>query len=86
MTELLVPRCKLSYKMKLISQFCTVHTSGFFSLWSSIENKWIDLNFLFRKYEFPKKSPPSFFQVTNHSKERPDVWVESPEKLVILLL
>ncbi|KAI6682623.1 hypothetical protein NL676_036504 [Syzygium grande] len=38
----------------------------------------------FRKYEFPKKSPPSFFQVTNHSKERPDVWVESPEKSIIL--
>ncbi|XP_030535631.1 DNA ligase 4 isoform X2 [Rhodamnia argentea] len=38
----------------------------------------------FRKYEFPKKSPPSFYQVTNHSKERPDVWIESPEKSIIL--
>ncbi|KAF8033682.1 hypothetical protein BT93_C0069 [Corymbia citriodora subsp. variegata] len=38
----------------------------------------------FRKYEFPKMSPPSFYQVTNHSKERPDVWVESPEKSIIL--
>ncbi|XP_010046929.2 DNA ligase 4 isoform X2 [Eucalyptus grandis] len=38
----------------------------------------------FRKYEFPKQSPPSFYQVTNHSKERPDVWVESPEKSIIL--
>ncbi|KAL9237355.1 hypothetical protein vseg_011914 [Gypsophila vaccaria] len=38
----------------------------------------------FRKYEYPKKSPPSFYQVTNNSKERPDVWVESPEKSVIV--
>ena len=40
----------------------------------------------FRKYEYPKKSAPSFYQVTNHSKERPDVWVESPEKSVILAI
>jgi hypothetical protein len=32
----------------------------------------------FRKY--PKKMQPSFYQVTHHSKERPDVWVDSPEK------
>ncbi|KAK8466015.1 hypothetical protein PHAVU_009G235800 [Phaseolus vulgaris] len=38
----------------------------------------------FRKYEYPKKRPPSFYQVTNHSKERPDVWVDSPEKSIIL--
>ncbi|XP_074292424.1 DNA ligase 4 [Silene latifolia] len=38
----------------------------------------------FRKYEYPKKSPPSFYQVTNNSKERPDVWVESPEKSIIV--
>lgn len=37
-----------------------------------------------RKYEYPKKSAPSFYQVTNHSKERPDVWVESPERSVIV--
>ncbi|KAG4990651.1 hypothetical protein JHK87_024108 [Glycine soja] len=37
----------------------------------------------FRKYEYPKKMPPSFYQVTNHSKERPDMWVDSPEKLII---
>ncbi|PQQ20120.1 DNA ligase 4 isoform X1 [Prunus yedoensis var. nudiflora] len=36
------------------------------------------------KYEYPKKAPPSFYQVTNNSKERPDVWVESPEKSIIL--
>lgn len=38
----------------------------------------------FRKYEYPKKAPPSFYQVTNNSKERPDVWVESPERSIIL--
>ncbi|GLT97393.1 hypothetical protein SLE2022_149600 [Rubroshorea leprosula] len=38
----------------------------------------------FRKYEYPKKAPPSFYQVTNNSKERPDVWIESPEKSIIL--
>ncbi|KAG8376397.1 hypothetical protein BUALT_Bualt09G0059200 [Buddleja alternifolia] len=37
-----------------------------------------------RKYEYPKKSPPSFYQVTNSSKERPDVWVESPEKSIVV--
>ncbi|KAK6147415.1 hypothetical protein DH2020_018327 [Rehmannia glutinosa] len=37
-----------------------------------------------RKYEYPKKGPPSFYQVTNNSKERPDVWVESPEKSFIV--
>ncbi|XP_061352685.1 DNA ligase 4 [Gastrolobium bilobum] len=38
----------------------------------------------FRKYEHPRKRPPSFYQVTNHSKERPDVWIDSPEKSFIL--
>ncbi|XP_020593800.1 DNA ligase 4 [Phalaenopsis equestris] len=36
-----------------------------------------------RKNEYPKRSPP-FYEVTNNSKERPDVWVESPDKSVIL--
>lgn len=38
----------------------------------------------FRKYESSKKASPSFYQVTNNSKERPDVWVESPEKSIVL--
>ncbi|GMH13608.1 hypothetical protein Nepgr_015449 [Nepenthes gracilis] len=38
----------------------------------------------FREYEYPKKAAPSFYQVTNNSKERPDVWIESPEKSIIL--
>ncbi|XP_055810457.1 DNA ligase 4 [Solanum dulcamara] len=38
----------------------------------------------FRKYEYPKQAPPAFYQVTNNAKERPDVWVESPEKSIIV--
>ncbi|CAN1326568.1 DNA ligase 4 [Linum perenne] len=38
----------------------------------------------FRKYDYPRKEPPSFYTVTNNSKERPDVWIESPEKSIIL--
>ncbi|KAL6977871.1 DNA ligase (ATP) [Sarracenia purpurea var. burkii] len=38
----------------------------------------------FRKNEYPKKAPPSFYEVTNNSKERPDVWIESPEKSIVL--
>ncbi|KAF6159469.1 hypothetical protein GIB67_032240, partial [Kingdonia uniflora] len=36
-----------------------------------------------RKNEYPKKTP-SYYEVTNSSKERPDVWIESPEKSIIL--
>ncbi|XP_057979304.1 DNA ligase 4 [Malania oleifera] len=38
----------------------------------------------FRKYDYPKKAPPSFYQVTNNSKERPDVWIDSPDKSIVL--
>ncbi|KAF9612970.1 hypothetical protein IFM89_004673 [Coptis chinensis] len=37
----------------------------------------------FRKNEYPKRTP-SFYEVTNNSKERPEVWIESPEKSIIL--
>ncbi|KAL4205377.1 hypothetical protein AMTRI_Chr01g136960 [Amborella trichopoda] len=37
----------------------------------------------FRKNENPKKAP-NFYEVTNHSKERPDVWIGNPEKSIIL--
>ncbi|XP_039131950.1 DNA ligase 4 [Dioscorea cayenensis subsp. rotundata] len=37
----------------------------------------------FRKNEYPKKVP-HFYEVTNNSKERPDVWIDSPDKSVIL--
>ncbi|KAI3811462.1 hypothetical protein L1987_21186 [Smallanthus sonchifolius] len=40
----------------------------------------------FRKYEYPKKGPPSYYKVTNNSKERPDVWIDSPEKSIILAI
>ncbi|KAK4775383.1 hypothetical protein SAY86_010318 [Trapa natans] len=39
-----------------------------------------------RKYEYPRKGTPSFYQVTDHVRERPDVWVESPEKSIILAI
>ncbi|KAJ6679150.1 DNA LIGASE 4 [Salix purpurea] len=42
------------------------------------------LKLYLRKNGYPKKSPPSFYQVTNNSKERPDVWIESPDKSIIL--
>ncbi|KAJ6752312.1 hypothetical protein OIU85_002715 [Salix viminalis] len=42
------------------------------------------LKLYFRKNGYPKKSPPSFYQVTNNSKERPNVWIESPDKSIIL--
>lgn len=38
----------------------------------------------FRKYDYPKQAAPTFYQVTNNAKERPDVWVESPEKSIIV--
>ncbi|KAH7544705.1 hypothetical protein FEM48_Zijuj01G0014600 [Ziziphus jujuba var. spinosa] len=38
----------------------------------------------FRKYDYPKRAPPSFYHVTNNSKERPDVWIDNPEKSIIL--
>ncbi|KAK1275293.1 DNA ligase 4 [Acorus gramineus] len=37
----------------------------------------------FRKNEHPKKAP-CFYEVTNNSKERPDVWIDSPDKSIIL--
>ncbi|KAK1322796.1 DNA ligase 4 [Acorus calamus] len=37
----------------------------------------------FRKNEHPKKAP-RFYEVTNNSKERPDVWIDSPDKSIIL--
>lgn len=42
------------------------------------------INFWFyRKNEYPKKAP-RFYEVTYNSKERPDVWVDSPDKLSAL--
>ncbi|URD73865.1 DNA ligase [Musa troglodytarum] len=37
----------------------------------------------FRKNEYPKRVP-RFYEVTNNSKERPDVWIESPDKSIVI--
>ncbi|XP_064949544.1 DNA ligase 4-like isoform X3 [Musa acuminata AAA Group] len=37
----------------------------------------------FRKNEYPKRVP-HFYEVTNNSKERPDVWIESPDKSIVI--
>ncbi|EFJ24951.1 hypothetical protein SELMODRAFT_414166 [Selaginella moellendorffii] len=37
----------------------------------------------FRKYDKNTK-PPSYYVVTNNAKERPDVWIEQPDKSVLL--
>ncbi|KAK8515564.1 hypothetical protein V6N12_075601 [Hibiscus sabdariffa] len=69
-----------AYPRRFIS-FCRVGT-GLTD--DELENIAKKLKPYFRKYEYPKKMQPSFYQVTNHSKERPDVWIESPEKSIIL--
>ncbi|KAJ8751040.1 hypothetical protein K2173_016221 [Erythroxylum novogranatense] len=69
-----------TYPRRFIS-FCRVGTGLTDDELDAVANK---LNPYFRKYEYPKKGPPSFYQVTNNSKERPDVWLESPEKSIIL--
>ncbi|CAK8531893.1 unnamed protein product [Lathyrus sativus] len=66
---------------KRFVSFCRVGTGLSDDELEAVVNK---LKPYFRKYEYPKKRPPSFYQVTNHSKERPDVWVDSPEKSIIL--
>ncbi|XP_031380675.1 DNA ligase 4-like isoform X1 [Punica granatum] len=71
-----------SYPRRFIS-FCRVGTGLTDDELDAVVTK---LKPHFRKYEYPKKGPPSFYQVTNHSKERPDVWVESPEKSIILAI
>ncbi|OAY80518.1 DNA ligase 4 [Ananas comosus] len=37
----------------------------------------------FRKNDNPRQAP-RFYEVTNNAKERPDVWIESPDKSVIV--
>nr|CAD1840284.1 unnamed protein product [Ananas comosus var. bracteatus] len=37
----------------------------------------------FRKNDDPRKAP-RFYEATNNAKERPDVWIESPDKSVIV--
>ncbi|KAK6272919.1 hypothetical protein POUND7_010002 [Theobroma cacao] len=69
-----------AYPRRFVS-FCRVGTGLADDELEAVVNK---LKPYFRKYEYPKKTQPSFYQVTNNSKERPDVWIESPEKLAFL--
>ncbi|KAJ9141313.1 hypothetical protein P3X46_031861 [Hevea brasiliensis] len=69
-----------TYPRRFIS-FCRVGTGLSDDELAAVVTK---LKPYFRKYEYPKKGPPSFYHVTNNSKERPDVWIESPEKSIIL--
>ncbi|XP_038889086.1 DNA ligase 4 isoform X3 [Benincasa hispida] len=68
------------YPRRFIS-FCRVGTGLTDEELDAVVNK---LKPYFRKSEYPRKTAPSFYQVTNNSKERPDVWIESPEKSIIL--
>lgn len=61
--------------------FCRVGTGLSDEELDAVVNK---LKPYFRKYEYPKKAAPSYYEVTNNSKERPDVWVDSPEKSIIV--
>ncbi|XP_068641207.1 DNA ligase 4 [Aristolochia californica] len=68
-----------SYPKRFIS-FCRVGTGLSDDELDTLVSK---LKPYFRKNENPKRAP-SFYEATNNSKERPDVWVDSPEKSVIL--
>ncbi|KAL9673354.1 hypothetical protein QQ045_029610 [Rhodiola kirilowii] len=69
-----------TYPRRFVS-FCRVGTGLSDNELDAVVSK---LKPYFRKNEYPKKSAPSFYQVTNNSKERPDVWIDSPEKSMIL--
>ncbi|XP_008451173.2 DNA ligase 4 isoform X1 [Cucumis melo] len=69
-----------AYPRRFVS-FCRVGTGLTDEELDAVVNK---LKPYFRKSEYPRKTAPSFYQVTNNSKERPDVWIESPEKSIIL--
>uniref|UniRef100_J3M165 DNA ligase IV n=2 Tax=Oryza brachyantha TaxID=4533 RepID=J3M165_ORYBR len=76
---LAVPSDDNSYPKRFLS-FCRVGTGLSDEELDALITK---LKPHFRKNEYPKK-PPRFYEVTNHSKERPDVWIESPDKSVII--
>ncbi|XP_020251503.1 DNA ligase 4, partial [Asparagus officinalis] len=65
---------------KRFISFCRVGTGLSDEELDALTNK---LKPYFRKNEYPKR-PPRFYEVTNHSKERPDVWIDSPDKSIIL--
>ncbi|RLM73698.1 putative DNA ligase 4 [Panicum miliaceum] len=76
---LAVPSDDNSYPKRFLS-FCRVGTGLSDEERDALVTK---LKPYFRKNEYPKK-PPKFYEVTNDSKERPDVWIESPDKSVII--
>ncbi|CAN6250052.1 unnamed protein product [Urochloa humidicola] len=76
---LAVPSDDNSYPKRFLS-FCRVGTGLSDEERGALVTK---LKPYFRKNEYPKK-PPKFYEVTNNSKERPDVWIESPDKSVIM--
>lgn len=76
---LAVPSNDNSYPKRFLS-FCRVGTGLSDEELDALVTK---LKPHFRKNEYPKK-PPRFYEVTNNSKERPDVWIESPDKSVII--
>ncbi|TVU15844.1 hypothetical protein EJB05_39385, partial [Eragrostis curvula] len=76
---LAVPSDDNSYPKRFLS-FCRVGTGLSDEELSALVSK---LKPYFRKNEYPKKVP-IFYEVTNNSKERPDVWIESPDKSVII--
>ncbi|KAI3834710.1 hypothetical protein MKX03_000319 [Papaver bracteatum] len=73
------PSASNTYPRRFIS-FCRVGTGLSDDELDALVTK---LKPYFRKNEYPKKTP-SFYELTNHSKERPDVWIDSPEKSIIL--
>ncbi|KAG8066153.1 hypothetical protein GUJ93_ZPchr0004g39623 [Zizania palustris] len=76
---LAVPSDDNSYPKRFLS-FCRVGTGLSDEELDALVTK---LKPHFRKNEYPKK-PPRFYEVTNNAKERPDVWIESPDKSVII--
>ncbi|KAF6153061.1 hypothetical protein GIB67_034783 [Kingdonia uniflora] len=83
-------RAKLDFKLVRVSlllfslfrfiSFCRVGTGLSDDELDALVTK---LRPYFRKNEYPKKTP-SYYEVTNCSKEMPDVWIESPKKSIIL--
>ncbi|KAJ3693458.1 hypothetical protein LUZ60_008938 [Juncus effusus] len=68
-----------TYPKRFLS-FCRVGTGLSDEELNTLNNK---LKPYFMKNEYPKRTP-KFYEVTNNSKERPDVWIESPDKSVIV--
>lgn len=63
---------------------CSFHKSGWQPTFVCVMVAYLKL-YVHRKNEYPKKVP-HFYEVTNNSKERPDVWIDSPDKFVTFFL